>query len=88
MTAWADYVDQAEYEAGDVTATMLKDAAAALVGNSVVAWERNYDAKARSRGVDRVVAHYPKFQEFVKRQHAHGLNQITRDPITGVLGGV
>lgn len=83
VTIWADYVDQAELQGGDVTATMLKDAAAALVGNSVVAWERNYDAKSRSRGVDRVAAHYPCFRRFVKEQHAIDLGQISRDPTTG-----
>lgn len=49
---YQDYADQAEYEAGDVTATMPKDAVAAFVEYS--------GGMGEDEGVNRLVANYPK----------------------------
>lgn len=83
ITCWSDYIDQAELTPEDGAAQLLKDAASVLVGNSTVAWERNYDARARSRAFDRIHFHYPKFIVFVREQHARAQAIVPRNPITG-----
>ena len=86
QTCWNDYIDQAQLAPEDGVAQLLKDAAAVLVGNSTVAWQQSYDARARSRAMDRVHAHYPAFRVFVRQQHARALATVAKDPITGQLG--
>ncbi|GAB4823182.1 hypothetical protein N2152v2_010228, partial [Parachlorella kessleri] len=86
ITLWSDYVDQAQLLPGDVTAQLLKECAAALVGNSSDTWKSSYDARARMRGCDRVHAHYPSFIEFAKQRHSSELATLARNPVTGSLG--
>ena len=86
ITVWNDYVDQAQMLPGDENAILLKEAAAALVGNSTHIWKGSYDARARSRGFGRVHAHYPAFVQFVRQQHAQNQATVARNPITGQLG--
>ena len=78
--------DQAQILPGDENAILLKEAAAALVGNSTHIWKGSYDARARSRGFGRVHAHYPAFVQFVRQQHAQNQATVARNPITGQLG--
>lgn len=86
ITAFSDYVGSAELGPQDVTAAMLREAAASLCGNSTNTWLKSYDVKAHRRGYQRVVGHYPAFKEFVKGQHAHAAATVARNPITGELG--
>lgn len=86
ITAFSDYVARAELTPQDVTAAMLKEAAASLCGNSTKTWLRSYDVRAHRRGYQRVMAHYPAFKQFVKEQHAHAQATLPRNPITGQLG--
>jgi hypothetical protein len=86
ITAFSDYVGRAELSPQDVTAAMLKEAAASLCGNSTKTWLRSYDVRAHRRGYQRVMGHYPAFKQFVKEQHAHAAATVARNPITGELG--
>ncbi len=50
ITAFSDYVGRAELSPQDVIATMLKEAAASLCGNSTKTWLRSYDVRAYKKG--------------------------------------
>lgn len=86
ITAFSDYVAQATLTPEDGAAQLLREAAAALVGNSVDAWDRSYDSRAQGRAQERVNAHYSTFRTFVREQHAQRLATVPRNPINGQLG--
>lgn len=85
-TLWTDYLAKAEFGPNDTTMVIMREGAAALMGNSSKVWDRNYDNKARERAYSRIIAHYPKFKEFVAEGHANELAMVPRNPITGQLG--
>lgn len=79
-TAWRDFMDNPGTAVQGISTTIVEGAAAHLMGNSSAAWDATYDDHMRTRALDRIIAMYPRFREFVKGEHARKRQQRPRDP--------
>ena len=84
-TSWKDFIASPTTQLMGLTASQLVDAAASMMLNSPEAWAITYDDSTFDRGMQTILALWPRFLAFVEGQHFDAVTRQAWDPLTASM---
>jgi hypothetical protein len=88
ITAWRDFISCPSTQLAGLTAQQMEDVAASMMLNSAAVWEQSYDISTVQRGMNSIIAMWPKFMAFVEQQHLDKTSEEPFDPLLATLAGL
>lgn len=82
ITGWRDFIHHPSTYFVREAVAQVEEATAGMMLNSRKAWDSTYDDSTTDRSIFTAMAHWPKFQEFMKEQHLDKASKVTIDPTT------
>lgn len=82
VTLWQDFINHPSTKLLDLTMHQMAASAAELMINSPTSWDIAYDDNMSSRAINRTIAVWPHFVEFVKQAHLDTSSMEEWDPLT------